>query len=176
MASVTNCIFCGIGGRLTAEHTLPDWLLEDLKGDTGMVEFESGRPLRQKITWNSGKGEVPYKCVCGPCNHGWMSELEGDTQKFLADMLVGQAVTLSALDQAVLVVFTLVAGCFAAQVVAVGIKHDEPVTLRFNKDIEERVIAIRSPTPLIRSIDWPPKFSFEDGNTSLEDFAGRFTA
>jgi hypothetical protein len=72
--------------------------------------------------------------------------------------------------------FTVVTGCFVAQVMAVGIEHSITAYVRLNKEIEERVIPIRFPAPLIQSVYWPPKLSFDDGNTSLEDFAGRFTA
>jgi hypothetical protein len=74
-----SCIFSDASGPLTNEHVIPQWLQQYL-GDQEKGSFRGthvssvGMSLSERIaSGNSHK----LGTVCGTCNHGWMSSLEG---------------------------------------------------------------------------------------------------
>lgn len=94
----TTCAFCGSSGKLTGEHVFGDWLsrigLELLPAPHGAGPLNRlGRelgvrpPFRQKV-----------KDICGPCNHGWMSQLEVIAQRVLKPFILGESGEIAATD------------------------------------------------------------------------------
>lgn len=87
------CIWCG-GTPLTAEHVWPRWIAKYLPEEKSphhvVVEAEGEEQIVQF------RGErVPFsttvKCVCEPCNTGWMHELETTAEKILAPLIEGKS-------------------------------------------------------------------------------------
>lgn len=98
--SGVGCIFCG-AAELTREHIFPRWLTKVL--DAAVV----GPDVTSERTRRSSEGEhrqewsatdvagFVARVVCGPCNNGWMSELEARVQPSLAPMIAGQPARLA---------------------------------------------------------------------------------
>jgi hypothetical protein len=76
---------------MSREDAIPKWALEILPdhGEDGSrsVRQSSGNPDQ---TWEHSKLELIHKCVCEPCNTGWMSDLEGAAKPFLESMILGR--------------------------------------------------------------------------------------
>ena len=97
------CIFCGQPAG-SGEHGFPDWLngvfpAQEV-GPTD-VQFGSVTPIENRQnTWSTKKiASQRLKAVCGSCNTGWMSHMEGDTKPVLLPMVQGTPTTLTMLDQ-----------------------------------------------------------------------------
>jgi len=94
-----TCVFCGFIGKLTGEHVLGDWLSR-IGLDLDPVAHLTG-PLNRL---GRGIGITPpfirtVRDVCGPCNHGWMSQLEDVANRVLTPFILGQTGTLAQADQ-----------------------------------------------------------------------------
>lgn len=94
-----SCAFCGASGRLTREHVFGKWL-----GDIGLsrdpVPMVAG-PLNRL---GRDLGVTPpfrqtVQDVCGSCNNGWMSRLEGVAKQALTPFILGQPGSLLPGDQ-----------------------------------------------------------------------------
>lgn len=106
MASL--CIFCGGGGKMTAEHVLPDWL-----GDIGLPMD----PVQPSSRWLNrsprllGPPMPPFRTtvrqVCASCNNGWMSRLETVARRVLAPVILGEPQIILEADQPAVAAWTL---------------------------------------------------------------------
>lgn len=84
------CPFCGSMGPMTREHVLGDWLSR-----IGL----SLQPVPHRSGWLNRLGRdlgvrPPFRQtvrVCGPCNNGWMSDLEAVAQRVLAPFILGES-------------------------------------------------------------------------------------
>jgi hypothetical protein len=90
-----TCVFCGTAEKLTAEHVFGDWLTGiGLPRDP--VRYGAG-PLNRSPR-DLGVGQ-PFtrtvRDVCGPCNHGWMSNLEAIAARVLTPLILGKAGSIS---------------------------------------------------------------------------------
>jgi hypothetical protein len=95
-----QCVFCGFKGKMTSEHVFPLWtrqaVLPDAKGDSGYIfrgpdggfEVVPGMPV----------AALQVKRVCGPCNNGWLSDLEQKAIPLLTRPIQGDPTTLHFLD------------------------------------------------------------------------------
>jgi hypothetical protein len=100
-----RCAFCG-GSGLTREHVIPRWLDNVLpeqaryRGqDQATVLLHPERMIdgphhREMVeTFNS----TTVKAVCGPCNNGFMNDIEADARPYLSAMIRGNlAMSLAA--------------------------------------------------------------------------------
>jgi hypothetical protein len=75
-----QCIFCPSPAN-TKEHVWPEWVLAVIDQDRPF-RFELGSDPEFVFS-----GEFKIRCVCGTCNHGWMSRLENEVKPFLEPML-----------------------------------------------------------------------------------------
>lgn len=84
-----SCVFCG-GGPLTAEHVFPQWLvpiIETLgKPRSATRVTEHGEHIHN--IWETTTIDVKVRKVCGPCNNGWMSEMEVAVMPILKPLVV----------------------------------------------------------------------------------------
>jgi hypothetical protein len=97
-ASRRSCVFCGAGGKLTAEHVWPAWIddyIPTIPG--GMVGY------KHKHGTSDGRFEALFECkrlnhrakvVCLSCNNGWMNDLENRARRVLKEMISGTGVSL----------------------------------------------------------------------------------
>ena len=71
------CVFCG-GTPVTSEHVWPGWIAKYLPREKAehyrLVESAEGRDLQSRGFRYPFTTEA--KCICKPCNEGWMHELE----------------------------------------------------------------------------------------------------
>lgn len=89
-----TCIFCGRGAK-TREHAWPQWILNEF-GSRNIEAQRGNLPVR---AWRGPSASVTVKDVCGPCNQGWMSELERTTKPILLPLMQGRRATLGAVEQ-----------------------------------------------------------------------------
>jgi hypothetical protein len=83
------CMFCG-GGPLTSEHVFARWLRDRMQVEGINVSDAEGRRL-----WSQGSFDIEANVVCGRCNSGWMSRLEGACRPILGDpILYGSTIHL----------------------------------------------------------------------------------
>jgi len=92
------CIFCS-GSPLTKEHMWADWLREYIPREKPRhgLHKKLMYPHKQleKIEYRPGDTHSrTIKCVCGPCNSGWMSMLQSDAKPHLVPMLLGEKTAL----------------------------------------------------------------------------------
>lgn len=86
-----TCMFCGAQGPLTLEHVWPRWVgdvADAILADTGAL----GMPWIAKRggTLRTAYGlDATGRVVCGPCNTGWMSGMEGAIRPLLSPMIRG---------------------------------------------------------------------------------------
>ena len=86
MTSQKVCLFCG-GGPLTKEHVVPAWIRDILPMEGRVGVFRGGE--KGQPAWTMASLNQEALIVCGPCNHGWMSRLEGHVKPVLAGAIVG---------------------------------------------------------------------------------------
>jgi hypothetical protein len=90
-----SCLFCGCifrskqAGRKSNEHIIPNWLIDylDVRGITitpTVTEVASGRIVDVR---EHAVSAFVAGTVCGACNNGWMSRLEGDTKPVLIPLI-----------------------------------------------------------------------------------------
>jgi hypothetical protein len=122
------CIFCGRPGGLTREHAWPNWISEvlpHLKQPIPRTRFTRRRTTGE-VYDRRERLERPLdkrvQQVCGPCNHEWMSNLEGRVRPILSPMLLGQPTTLGASEQALV--------AFWAVKTAMVLEYTQPTTQR----------------------------------------------
>jgi hypothetical protein len=87
-----TCVFCE-SGQPTREHALPAWISAELPG-SGLFRFDQAG--KQWLSKDAGK---IVKAVCGDCNNGWMSDLEGQAKPVLAPAIRGEQLVFSVADQ-----------------------------------------------------------------------------
>ena len=87
MAMPDACVFCG-GVPLDREHLLGDWMNRRLPIGGVSQHFVGATPGPME-THRSDKHDQVVPCVCGPCNHGWMSNLETTIAPFLTQVATG---------------------------------------------------------------------------------------
>jgi hypothetical protein len=98
------CIFCG-EGKPTREHVIPAWLSDVLPGD-GDFNFTRQQEDGSVSSWSTSALNLTVKRVCGPCNHGWMSELEERIKPLLTPLIHGQAATFGRDEQSAMARWT----------------------------------------------------------------------
>lgn len=91
------CIFCDNPAH-SKEHVWPEWmhpLLHTTKGMTHnrytITKWPNGLERTDGPTdRQGGVTTIKVRCVCDPCNNGWMNRLEGAVRPFLGRMVLGE--------------------------------------------------------------------------------------
>lgn len=96
--SPRKCIFCG-AGKLTREHIWADWLRNYIPRDMQkhVVRTQIVYPTHSETTTKKRGGDVRstrVKCVCGPCNSGWMGDLQEAAKPIAIPLIRGQPILL----------------------------------------------------------------------------------
>jgi hypothetical protein len=92
---MANCIFCDKPAG-SKEHVWPHWILA--RKDLGAFRMQRGDG--PEIVLN--KTPLITKAVCGKCNNGWMSDLEGEVQPILIPLFEDKPVSLDQSQQHIL--------------------------------------------------------------------------
>lgn len=105
-----RCIFCGKQPpevTMSKEHVFADWLRDyiprELTQHTTQVTLDyldKEEISEQRHTGDPHARRV--RCVCKPCNEGWMSQLQEAARPFLVPILTGKQVRLHRRAQTVL--------------------------------------------------------------------------
>ncbi len=100
-----QCVFCGSESDLTREHVLPDWLTEiGLEFEPQIHHVGPINVLPRE--WTSKPFRTTVRMVCGNCNSGWLSELEGAAKPILAPLIRGEGRRIPYEDQALIAAWT----------------------------------------------------------------------
>ena len=92
-----HCIFCGHDGKLTSEHIWGDWVTKYVPRTMNKHHFANtliprpGEPQPPIVRLRAGdplSSQVPV--VCGPCNSGWMSQIQNQAKPFLIPLFEGK--------------------------------------------------------------------------------------
>ena len=95
-------MFCG-AKPLTREHVVSGWVSEVLNS------HPRHRGAPEPFVWRDKSGrikgahrrkiDIAVKVVCGPCNHGWMSQIEERAIPVLKEMILGNVTRLGASER-----------------------------------------------------------------------------
>ncbi len=147
-----TCAFCGSTKRPRGkEHVFADWL-STIGLDESPVEYHVGRLNRVARRWTSSPFTATVGAVCDDCNHGWMSQLEGDAKPVLTPLILGEARELSADDQRLIAVWA-----FKTALVAMLSSSDEERAQGYGVPSEEYTALYANrehPEPLPHSQFW----------------------
>jgi len=81
-----KCAFCPTVATLTAEHCWAVWISELMPTDVfTIVRRNQDGTFKQ---WQTPDLNAKVKVVCGRCNNGWMSDLEGEAKATLGNMML----------------------------------------------------------------------------------------
>lgn len=87
MANKRECVFCG-NTNLSKEHIFAQWLLKELNifnNDVLMTHANiAGMPISNR---KHAFSKLVNRLVCETCNNGWMSQLEGDCQNHIINLM-----------------------------------------------------------------------------------------
>ena len=87
MANKRECVFCG-NTNLSKEHIFAQWLLKELNifnNDVLMTHANiAGMPISNR---KHAFSKLVNGLVCETCNNGWMSQLEGDCQNHIINLM-----------------------------------------------------------------------------------------
>lgn len=167
MTRVSNhtCIFCGKRGKLTREHIWANWLsplLPHADATTHHVrhahDIQPGK-LNRRVNPHSQRLQI----VCGPCNSGWMSQLQTQVRPHLEPLVLGNWTPMDLRSQNILAswatMFTMVA------------ERADPET-SYSSEIERRLFMITRQPPDDRLV-WIGHYADMDHIGALNHFAGR---
>lgn len=101
-----RCAFCG-GRRLSGEHVFPKWMQDVLKEPGKLTYSRINEATGRVQTWDDMAFKTKVDHVCHSCNHGWMSDLEGESKPILTPMLLGQPADLQPAAQEVVATWSI---------------------------------------------------------------------
>jgi hypothetical protein len=78
-----SCVFCRAPVS-SKEHAFPDWLSKVVPGEGPMINTRDGGAK----SWRAGGFDHQVRQVCGGCNHGWMSDLEGGSKALVTELIL----------------------------------------------------------------------------------------
>jgi hypothetical protein len=85
------CAFCRTQpARKNREHVLPDWLADVFSSRDPQMHYrrvQSQDGHHDKV-YDQKLFRAKTTCTCGPCNHGWMSDIEGEARTLLPSMML----------------------------------------------------------------------------------------
>lgn len=84
------CLFCSSNAD-SVEDAWPLWLGGLFKGERPMP-VQAERYGVSLPSWSTYQPKLPIRCVCKPCNNGWMSRLENRVRPHLEPLLTGPRV------------------------------------------------------------------------------------
>jgi hypothetical protein len=100
-----NCFFCSSGAD-SLEDAWPRWITSQFKPSLpGEAQLER-RGVKLK-PWRVHQPELTVRCVCQPCNNGWMSQLEFQAKRFLQPLLMGESRGLDMSGQTTIAMWSL---------------------------------------------------------------------
>ena len=106
---MAQCIFCGFQGKLSKEHLWAKWLapyitkdMESYRSGSVIFNLPGTAPTEVKKKIGGDPRSRTSKCVCEPCNNGWMGDLQEDAKSVVIPLLTGDQTTLHTRQQKLL--------------------------------------------------------------------------
>ena len=168
-----DCFFCGREAKLTREHVIPRWLRKPLRDEVrfkGGVWLRSSLPSERSPMYRARRTDSVLKRVCGGCNAGWMSRLEGEVRPLLIPLIEGEAIRLTEASRLILVRWALkTAAVFgpelkAPNAVSPALRRQLAAGGELNNDVALWAIPISEDES--DSCDWRGGFDLEDSPES----------
>jgi hypothetical protein len=126
MAARKLCLFCDNPVDSTQkEDVIPVWIQKKMKGNKKPVV--NGFSGDRRVAMQGLKPTVKTGCVCRVCNHGWMSQLEGDSRKILGPLIEDLSLMLDNSDKHIIAKWAVKT---AMALSALGIGKSEPFYTR----------------------------------------------
>lgn len=86
--STRPCVFCGEIQKLTKEHLFRDSLGGRIPASPGLARLRTNSTgLHERTDMPVSIFDVEVRAVCGPCNNGWMNDIDARIE----DLLIGLA-------------------------------------------------------------------------------------
>src|SRR5688500_7835823 len=103
-ASARRCAFCGSTGPMTNEHVWNDWLRDVLPSEPLPHTSYAGHGGTPGPGWSALRRPYRFtvKCVCSPCNSGWMSRIDSAAKPAAKAAVLGEARVLDETSQTAL--------------------------------------------------------------------------
>ena len=104
-SAMRKCLFCDNDAD-TREHVWSQWILERVwqpKRNPTMYGIAGKRDLH----WSGPRPELRIRCVCGGCNHGWMSNLESAAIPLISPLIHDISVPLDATQQWIIAIWVV---------------------------------------------------------------------
>jgi hypothetical protein len=76
-----TCIFCDNAAN-SKEDLFSNWILDRVETRYPLYRERRGKPAELTVSQ-----KVKLKCVCKPCNNGWMSQIENDCVRVMGNLL-----------------------------------------------------------------------------------------
>lgn len=95
------CLFCP-NAATTKEHLWSDWILKSIPPRKHPIRATIGKAAPREFY-----GDIRVRCVCGPCNHGWMSALESMVKPFVGAMIHDLSISITPEQQKTIAVWAL---------------------------------------------------------------------
>lgn len=87
MSEKRKCVFCG-NTELSNEHIFAQWLLKELDIYNKKVSMTHANAIGMPISNRQHPfSKLVNGLVCEKCNNGWMSQLEGDCQNHIINLM-----------------------------------------------------------------------------------------
>lgn len=100
-----KCFFCSSNAN-SLEDAWPCWITSQFKASRS-AEAQLERHGVTLKPWRVHQPELKVRCVCQPCNNGWMSQLESQTKHFLQPLLMGESRGLDMSGQTTIALWSL---------------------------------------------------------------------
>jgi hypothetical protein len=94
------CAFCEINPADSVEDVIAKWFLRQRNALN--IHIKRKMSYEGEIQTSIGNAGVLAECVCGPCNHGWMSRLENQAKPIFGKLDRGFPATISSEDAVIL--------------------------------------------------------------------------
>jgi hypothetical protein len=88
-----KCIFCE-GRANSAEHAMPNWILELLAASQATITLEATRGTLPTRLERGQRPAIKVRFVCTACNNGWMATLENRAKSILMPPIFGRSQAL----------------------------------------------------------------------------------
>lgn len=96
------CVFCGVVGKLSAEHVFGDWLNRIGLSDEPVAHSAGWLNRSSRDLGVTRPFQTRVRDVCLSCNGGWMSALEAVAARVLTPFILGEDGTIPPQDHAVI--------------------------------------------------------------------------
>ena len=105
MGSNRTCLFCSNRAN-SLEDAWPLWITNQFKTNEA-AEFQAERRGVALKPWRVYQPRLTLRCVCQPCNNGWMSKLENQAKPFLQPLLTGNRCLLDIAGQSTVALWSV---------------------------------------------------------------------